>query len=330
MIITRSPFRFTLGGGGTDIPSYYERNGGLVISMAIDKYMYLTLKPDYFENLYKLRYSEIEIVDHPSKLIHSRARESLIVHGIDKGLEINSCSDLSANSGLGSSGTFLVGLLKALREYKQMDSSPETIAEEACHIEIDILKEPVGKQDQYISAFGGIKIFEIEKSGKVHVKKLNVSKYDFDMFLKNVHVYSINVQRSASTILKEQQQLSNNNEHVLNIIKDYGYKTIDILENKNYDDYGILLDSYWSYKKQLSNKISLSFIDEIYEEVRKNFNVLGGKIIGAGGGGFLMLYINKDHDKLEQFMKKLKMWKLPYSVDYTGSRVLGNFLENNL
>jgi len=330
MIITRTPFRFTLGGGGTDLPSYYDRNGGLVISMAINKYIYLTLKPDYFDNLYKLRYSEIEIVDNPSKLIHSRARESLLYHNVETGLEINSCADLSANSGLGSSGTYLVGLLKALREYKRLDSSPEVVANEACHIEIDRLKEPVGKQDQYIAAYGGIKIFKIDKSGKVNTKKLNVNDYSFNSFLSNLHVYSINMQRSASFILKDQQKLLNNTENILNVIKDYGYKTIELLENEKYDEYGMLLDSYWSYKKQLSEKITLSFIDEVYEEVKKNFNVLGGKIIGAGGGGFLMLYVNKDHKKLEQFMKKLKMWRLPYNVDYTGTRVLGNYLENTL
>ena len=330
MIITRSPFRFTLGGGGTDLPSYYEKNGGLVISMAINKYIYITIKPDYFENLYKLRYSEIEIVDNPKKLVHSRAREALTFHNINTGLEINSCADLSANSGLGSSGTFLVGLLKALREYKCLDTCPETVANEACHIEIDRLKEPVGKQDQYISAYGGIKIFDIEKSGKVHTKNLNVNKNSFNNFLNNVHVYSINIQRSASSILKDQEKLLNNTENILNTIKDYGYKTIDFLENENYDEYGLLLDSYWSYKKQLSDKITLSFVDEVYEEVKSNFNVLGGKIIGAGGGGFLMLYVNKNHDKLENFMKKLKMWRLPYNVDYTGSRILGNYLENHI
>jgi D-glycero-alpha-D-manno-heptose-7-phosphate kinase len=296
--------------------------------MAIDKYIYITLKPDYFENLFKLRYSDIEIVDNPSKLIHTRAREALMMHNVSNGLEINSCADLSANSGLGSSGTFLVGLLKALREYKRIDSSPDTIANEACHIEIDRLKEPVGKQDQYISAFGGIKIFQIDKTGKVNTSNLKINKSSFNTFLNNIHVYSINVQRSASSILKDQQKLINNTEEILNTIKDYGYKTIDLLENEKYDEYGLLLDSYWSYKKQLSDKISLSFVDEVYDEVKKNFNVLGGKIIGAGGGGFLMLYVNKEHEKLEFFMKKLKMWKLNYKVDYTGSRVLGNYLEN--
>jgi D-glycero-alpha-D-manno-heptose-7-phosphate kinase len=330
MIITRTPFRFTLGGGGTDLPSYYTLNGGLVISMAIDKYMYITLKPDYFDNLCKLKYSEIENVNNVSMLKHSRAREALILHNIKNGLEITSCADLSANSGLGSSGTFLVGLLKSIREYKRINIEPEVVADEACHIEIDVLKEPVGKQDQYIASYGGVRIFNIAKDGKVTTTNLNINCNDMNDFLRNVHVYSLNIKRNASDILQDQQKMIGNTEYLLNTIKEYGYKTIDILQNKNYDEYGILLDDYWKLKKQLSSKISLNFVDEIYEEVRNNYNVLGGKIIGAGGGGFLMLYINQNHDKLEKFMKNLGMWRLPYSVDYTGSRVIGNFLENKL
>ena len=330
MIITRTPFRFTLGGGGTDLPSYYEKNGGLVISMAIDKYLYITLKPDYFDKLCKLRYSEIETVENASLLKHSRAREALLLHKIETGLEINSCADLSANSGLGSSGTFLVGLLRAIREYKRMNIEPSIIAEEACKIEIETLKEPVGKQDQYIASYGGIRIFDISKDGTVKTNTLNMAYNDVNEFLSNVHVYSLNIKRSASDILQDQQKMKGNTEYLLNTIKEYGYRTIEILTNKNYDEYGVLLDEYWKLKKQLSSKISLNFVDEIYEEVIQKYNVLGGKIIGAGGGGFLMLYVNKNHDKLETFMKNLKMWRLPYSVDYTGSRVLGNYLENKI
>ena len=153
MIITRTPFRITLGGGGTDIPSYYQHNGGLVVSMAIDKYIYITLKPDSFDKLCKLRYSEIEITNDLHSLKNTRAKEALLLHDL-LAVEINTCADLSYKSGLGSSGAFLVGLLKAIREYKQLDSSPYTIANEACWIEIDKLQEPVGKQDQFITAFG--------------------------------------------------------------------------------------------------------------------------------------------------------------------------------
>jgi D-glycero-alpha-D-manno-heptose-7-phosphate kinase len=317
-----------LGGGGTDLPSYYKNNGGMVISMAINKYMYITLKPDEFENLYKIRYSEIESVSDPTKLKHSRARECLLLHKISGGIEINSCADLSANSGLGSSGTFLVGLLKGIREYKRLNVEPEVVADEACRIEIDILNEPVGKQDQYIASYGGIRIFEINKDGKVSQRNLKLS--NFSEFIQNTHVYSLNVKRNASDILKEQNKMSGNTQQTLDRVKEYGYKTLEILESGNYDEYGLLLDKYWTLKKSLSNQISISFVDEIYEEAKQKYGVLGGKIIGAGGGGFIMLYCPKEGKKLQQFMEEKGMWRLNYSPDYTGSRVIGNFLENNV
>lgn len=327
MIITRTPFRITLGGGGTDLPSYYENNGGLVVSMAIDKYLYITLKPDDFEHLCKVRYSEIESVVHASLLRHTRAREALLMHGICDGIEINSCADLSASSGMGSSGTFLVGLLKAIREYKRISTEPSVVAEEACYIEINTLKEPVGKQDQYIASHGGVKVLDIAKDGKVTTSALDM---DLGDFLRNVHVYSLNVKRNASEILSDQQKLLGNTESILNTIKEYGYRTIDLLKNKNYDEYGLLLDDYWKLKKQLSPKVSLDLVDQIYDKVKIDFGVLGGKIIGAGGGGFLMLYTPDGHDKLEAFMKSLGMWRLRYAIDYTGSRVIGNHLENKI
>jgi len=321
VIITRTPLRITLGGGGTDLPSYYEKSGGLVISMAIDKYVYITLKPDHFDKLCKLRYSEIEITDNPKNLKNTRAREALLLHNLNA-IEISTCADLSSNSGLGSSGSFLVGLLKAIREYQRIDTSPAIIAEEACHIEIDKLQEPVGKQDQYIASYGGIKIFSIATNGKVATKELTMD----NALINNMHVYSLNVKRNASDVLQDQQKLNGNTKAILDIIKDYGYKTIDLLENSEFDEYGLLLDSYWSLKKKLSTKISLDIADKIYEEVKNNYNVLGGKIIGAGGGGFLMLYINKNHNKLEQYMKSIGMLRLQYAVDHTGSRVIGNYL----
>lgn len=321
MIITRTPFRITLGGGGTDLPSFYEKYGGLVVSMAIDKYVYITLKPDYFEKLCKLRYSEIEIVEHPKFLKNSRAREALLLHNVSA-VEINTCADLPSNSGLGSSGSFLVGLLKAVRELKLLDTSPAVVAEEACHVEINRLCEPVGKQDQYIASFGGVKVFEITKNGDVKVNELQID----NLLIDNMHVYFLNVFRNASDVLREQSCLNNNVADVLNDIKSYGYRSIELLQSGNFDEYGLLLDSYWSLKKKLSTKISLSSVDELYEEVKKNYGVLGGKIIGAGGGGFLLLYVNKNHNKLEQFMKSVGMLRLPYAISASGSRVVGNHL----
>jgi len=321
MILTRTPFRITLGGGGTDIPSYYQHNGGLVLSMAIDKYVYITLKPDAFEHLCKVRYSEIEIVDNLSDLKNTRAREALIAHDL-LAVEINTCADLNHRSGLGSSGSFLVGLLKAIREYKQLDSSPHTIADEACTIEIERLNEPVGKQDQYIAAFGGVKILKISKSGSVEVSPLEI---DHAALIQNMHIYSLGVYRDASSVLATQQKMGGTTKQTLDTIMEFGERTIELLSSSEFDEYGRLLDAYWTEKKKLSNKVSIPIVDKIYEEV-KGFGVLGGKIIGAGGGGFLLLYINRRHAELEQFMASRGLRRLRYEADFTGSKILGNFL----
>lgn len=322
MIITRTPFRVTLGGGGTDIPSYYQQNGGLVISMAIDKYVYITLKPDLFEKLCKLRYSEIEIVDNPGMLKNARAREALILNKLNE-VEINTCADFSYKSGMGSSGSFLVGLLKAIKEYKRLDNSPHIVAEEACHIEIDILGEPVGKQDQYIAAFGGIKIFTIDKNGFVDIQNFDI---DYQVLIQNMHIYSLGIQRDASEILSEQQKLGGYTRETLDQIKEYGYRTIELLNASEFDEYGLLLDAYWTEKKKLSSKVSIPLVDGIYEEVKSTYGILGGKIIGAGGGGFLLLYTNQKHNELDRYMTNIGLHRLKYTVDHSGSRVLGNFL----
>jgi D-glycero-alpha-D-manno-heptose-7-phosphate kinase len=322
MIVTRTPFRITLAGGGTDIPSYYKQNGGLVATMAIDKHVYITVKPDFFEKLCKLRYSEIEIVEDLHDLKNERAREALLEHDLTE-VEINTCADLSHRSGLGSSGSFLVGLLKAIREYKQLDSSPATIAEIACNIEINRLGLPVGKQDQYIAAFGGVRLLKIDKAGNVAVESLDI---DYSNLIPNMHVYSLDVQRDAATILADQEKMSDEAKRAMDRIKDIGYAQIAALKESRFDDYGLLLDRHWEEKKKLSTKISLPTVDELYGMVQNEYGVLGGKIIGAGGGGFLMLYVPEKHTELEIFMTTCGLRKLHYTVDSTGSVVLGNFI----
>lgn len=322
MIVTRTPFRFTIGGGGTDLPSYYSKHGGFVVSMAIDKYLYITLKSDSIENRLKMRYSSIENVRDVHELKHSRARYALLHHGIHGGVEINTTADIASNSGLGSSGSFLVGFLNAIREYKRMNTEPRVLAEEACTIEIDQMKEPVGKQDQYIAAFGGMTVFDIAKDGYVTVRPVKISDMNLQMFMSNLQVYSLDTFRSASDILSEQNKMAGNTESILNTVKEYGYKSLELIESCNFDEYGILMDKYWQLKKQLSSKISVGKFDDIYEEVKRDHNVLGGKIIGAGGGGFLMLYVNKNHAELETFMKSRGFWRLPFGIDKSGSKVL--------
>lgn len=325
MIISRTPLRICLSGGGTDLPSYYEKYGGHVLSMAINKYIYITYKPDYFEKLLKVRYSQIEIVTNAKDLQNHRARQALIDHGIFDSCEINSCADLPSNTGLGSSGSFLVGLLHCIREYQRLDKQPVVLAEEACKIEIEELKEPVGKQDQYIAAYGGIQRIEIGQTGYTNVSPVTINEGDLPIFLSKMCVYYLNIKRDASDILSEQQKLKGNTEELLHKIKEHVPLTLKLLKDGNFDDYGRLLDEYWMLKKQLSDKISVPIVEDLYKYVKTEFGVLGGKLIGAGGGGFLLLYCPSNQYYLDIFMKSRGFNRLHYNIDNHGSMILGNF-----
>lgn len=325
MIITRAPFRITLGGGGTDLPSFYEKNEGFVLTMAIDKHIYVTFKKNILEPKIRLQYLKTEFVETLEELEHERAREALLLHDIHKGAEISSIADLPSQAGLGSSGSYLVALLTALRCHKKLSPEPKIIAEEACRIEIDTLKEPVGKQDQYIAAFGGVKSLNIDRHGKVETEDLNLSQSNMQDFLSSVHIYYTGILRSASEILKEQSSLQNNAEDNLKQIKDIGYEVKESLLNTNFDNFGLLMDKHWQLKKQLSKKITLSSMDELYNIVKERFGVLGGKIIGAGGGGFIMLYAPKNRAELESFMKLNGYPRVNYNIDYSGCQTIANF-----
>lgn len=322
MITSRSPYRITLGGGGTDRPDFYRNHGGFVISMAIDKYIYLSLKPDSLEKEIKVRYLNTEVVDTLDELKHDRAREALRLHNLKESIEVSSCGDVPGQTGLGSSGSYLVGLLNAIRYYKKDYCSTQELAEEACKIEIDILGLPVGKQDQYISAFGGLKIFNIGVDGKVEVKPVNLSAESLSCLTNNLHIYFLKKKRNASNILAQQHSSKKGNEERLLKIKEMGYRTLDVLEKCNFDEYGIMLDEYWQLKKQFSADMSFSLADKIYFELKKRFGILGGKIIGAGGGGFLMVYANKNHAEIEKFMGQNNIIRLNYSPDHEGSKIL--------
>jgi D-glycero-alpha-D-manno-heptose-7-phosphate kinase len=322
VIITKTPFRITLGGGGTDLPSYYQKHGGMVLTMAINKHVYITLKPDDFEEQLKLRYSEIEVVKRPSELRNTRAREVLTAHDVVN-VEINTCSDLSTKSGLGSSGSFLVGLIRAIREYKSEPIDKGVIAEEACDVEINRLMEPVGKQDQYIASFGGVRLLNIDQSGNVTVESF---EFDIKTLIDMMHVYSLNQVRNASEVLCDQNDASAKTQLILSEIKEYGYKTCEYLRAGGFDKYGLLLNDYWNLKRQLSSKISLPWVDELYDIVRAKLGVLGGKIIGAGGGGFLLLCADKCKNELDDYMRAHGCKRLYYNVDAQGSRTIGNYI----
>ncbi|HEX8154180.1 MAG TPA: galactokinase [Thermoanaerobaculia bacterium] len=330
MIVTRTPFRITLGGGGTDLPSYYSRHGGFIFSMGLDKYMYVIVNRPTVGSKIRLHYSQAEVVDHVSELRHELAREALRAHGIEHSFEVASIADLPARSGLGSSSCYLVGLLNALHHDRRDYVPLQALAEEACHIELNVLREGIGKQDQYMAAYGGLTVLEIDREGLVQVRQLRPSSGDISELVAHLHVYYTGELRDAREVLADQnaamqQQGSVDHARVaesLHRIKELGYLALEAIESGNFDRFGALLDEHWQNKKRMSSKISLRAVDEIYTEVRERFGVLGGKIIGAGGGGFLMLYSPANHTALERFMAERGMPRMHYTVEPEGTKVV--------
>lgn len=332
MILTRTPFRVTLGGGGTDLPSFYQKHGGYIVALGIDKYMYVGLNVPNADRKIRLHYTQSEAVEDVSELKHELAREALRLHGITNGIEITSLADLPAGTGLGSSSCYLVGLLSAIHTYMLRPTSFEALAEEACHIELDILKKPIGKQDQYMAAAGGLTELHIAKDGKVEVKSIEIAGYAMSDLLVNTHLYYTNVQRNTTEILQEQntamREGAGNVEDSLLRIQEIGYRIGDALRAANFDKFGELMHEHWMCKRQLSGKVTISSVEEIYEHVRSEYGVLGGKVAGAGGGGFLMLYCPKNGNRLTAFMEKQGMSRLDYGAEFEGSRVLTNTLRS--
>ena len=330
MIVTRTPFRVTLGGGGTDLPSYFSKHGGFIFAMGLDKYMYVCVNRPAIGRKLVLHYSQSEIVDDVGQLRHPLAREALRAHGIRDMFEVSSVADLPAGTGLGSSSCYIVGLLNALHHDRRDYVSLQALAEEACHIELDVLKEGIGKQDQYMAAFGGLTVLNIDKDGKVEVRQLRPSSSDIAEFMAHTHIYYTGAQRAAGEVLADQNlamQQTASADHArvadsLHRIKELGHRILEAIESGNYDRWGELLDEHWQNKKKLSNKISLSSVDRIYDEVREKYGVLGGKIIGAGGGGFLMLYCPNHHAALERFMTANGMPRMHYTVEAEGTKVI--------
>ena len=331
MIITRTPFRITLGGGGTDLPSYYEKHGGFIFAMGIDKYMYMVTNPPGVDRKLRVRYSQTEIVDHVSELKHELAREALRLHGIEDGMEISSMADLPAGAGLGSSSAYLVGLLAALHQYRRDFVSLERLAEEACYIELNVLKKRIGKQDQYMAAFGGLTTLEIMHNGAVEVSHSTLRESAVSELVGHTHLYYTGLLHNAPDVLAHQDaamrgQASSGTdvEHSLNGIKELGYRIKEAVEDERFDDFGLLMHEHWERKKRLSDRVSLPWIDELYKEVRGSLGVLGGKIVGAGGGGFLMLFCAANSRKLEDFMAAKGLPRLYYALEREGAKVVAN------
>jgi len=329
MIISRSPVRITLGGGGTDLSSYYSKYGGALIAAAIDKYTFVTAHTR-FDNDIKLNYSKTEQVLSIDEIKHNIFREGLRLLNIKKGIELTSLSDIPSSSGLGTSGSFTVAVLNALHTYKKEFVSQKQLAEEACKIEIEILKEPIGKQDQYIAAFGGITSLQFAKDGAVTVKPLKMSEEAQDELHNNILLFYTGISRSASNILREQDEKSKQEEsttiETLHEIKKIGLETKKAFEQGIIDKLGELLDLHWNIKKRLSKGISNRFIDDCYNIAKKK-GALGGKIMGAGGGGFFMFYHNGNNTKKTVFIKalaKIGLKRIRYNFDFEGSKIILN------
>ena len=329
MIITRTPFRITLGGGGTDLPSYSSKYGGFLISAAIDKYTFITVNRRRLDSLIRVSYAKTEIRDSVDAIQHPLIREALRLTEIDGGIEITSIGDIPGGSGLGSSGSFTVGLLNALHMLKRQHSSPQDIAEKACRIEIDILKEPIGKHDQYIAALGGITCLDISRTGHVSAFAAQITEDVLEEFERNILLFYTSIARKASDVLSEQSKASNEDDQrvieSLHRIKEIGWESKNALESGDLRRFGELLDVHWETKKNLSGKVSGDQIDRWYE-MAKESGALGGKIMGAGGGGFFMFYCENDFKpQLRETMVKEGLIEMRFRFDFEGSKVLVNF-----
>lgn len=321
MIFSRAPFRITLAGGGTDLPSFYKKHGSTFLSCAIDKYIYVGFRKRTFEKEARVQYLDCENVESVSDLKHSRARACLQSFGFEDSVEIISSADLSAKSGMGSSGAYLVALLACLRKYRGLSIDPKEIAEEACRIEMDVLNEPVGKQDQYISAFGSITQFYINTDGHVTLQKLSLDSLLVKQLEKNCMIFYTGILRDASSILKSQQQTIQKDDSSMLAIQQIGIETIESIKSGNLDKFGLLMNKHWLEKKKLSKDITVNSFEEIYQHYVSSGKALGGKIIGAGGGGFLMLYVPSNHETIEEELKNAGFPRLNWKVSHSGAGI---------
>jgi D-glycero-alpha-D-manno-heptose-7-phosphate kinase len=324
VIITKSPSRISLGGGGTDLPSYYRQFGGFVIAAAINKYVYITLHDTFIEEGI-IKYSQTERVRRVDEIRHPLIREAMKLTGVPaEGLEIASMSDIPAGTGLGSSGSFTTALLEALHTHKNSIMPKHELAEQACHIEIDLAKAPVGKQDQYIAAFGGITCFEFLPDDRVQVSTLKLNSEALANLEDNLLLFFTGYTRSASEILADQDRRTRSMDQEmidnLHFVKELGYQSRSALEAGDLRKFAELMHVHWEHKKRRSGAMSNSAIDEKYEMARAN-GALGGKLIGAGGGGFLMFY-TEDKTRLRRAMRAAGLREVRFRFDFQGTTVV--------
>jgi D-glycero-alpha-D-manno-heptose-7-phosphate kinase len=324
MIITRSPLRITLGGGGTDLPSYYREHGGFLIAAAIDKYVYVTVMRPFVPGIF-LKYSQLEHVDRVDDIHHPIIREGMrLLDFRTPQVEITTLADIPAGTGLGSSGSFTTALLKALYAHRKRLLHPDELAALACHIEMDVLKEPIGKQDQYIAAYGGVTCFSFNRDGTVEAAPLRVPVDTLFNLEDNLLLFFTGFSRSAGTILADQKQKSETQDAAmlanLHYVKELALRSRDALVNGDTARFGELMHEHWEHKKRRSGGMSNPQIDEWYELGRRH-GAIGGKLVGAGGGGFLMFYA-EDHRRLRTAMTRAGLEEVRFRFDFEGTRVL--------
>lgn len=322
MIIVQSPLRISLFGGGTDFPDYYLQEGGCVLSTAIDKFIFVVIKQRFDDKL-RIGYTRTEMVDSVDEIQHELIREALRMTGISRGVEITTMGDIPAGSGLGSSSAVTVGALNAMYTYLNDGTSAARLAREACEIEIEKLKKPIGVQDQYISAYGGLRFIEFHTDGEIEVEKVKLNASLKRCLNESLLIFFTGVTRQADTILAEQQVNIARRMAVLREMKQMAYTARQELEAGNIDALGQLLHESWLLKKQLASRISNGFIDEIYQTARAA-GALGGKILGAGGGGFLLLYCPfHRRESVRSALQNLQ--ELPFQLEPDGSKVIFNY-----
>lgn len=326
MITARSPLRISLGGGGTDLASYYRDHEGYLLSAAIDKYIYVSVMRPFKEGIY-LKYSELENVKDIASVNHPIIREALsLLEFKTPQIEITTLADIPAGTGLGSSGSFTTALLKALFTHRKKHIHQEELAKLACYIEIKKLKEPIGKQDQYIAAFGGISTFQFNKDESVITKPLDISMDTLLDLEENLLLFFTGFSRSASKILLDQKEKSNKDDKDmldnLHYVKDLGYRSKNALESGKLNAYGEIMHEHWENKKRRSKGMSNPEIDTWYQAALNN-GAIGGKVVGAGGGGFLMFMAN-DRDKLRNEMKSQGLEEVRFKFDFEGTKIISS------
>ena len=324
MIITRTPMRISIGGGGTDLPSYYRKFGGFVISAAINKYVYISINRGFFDG-YFLKYSEMEHASSFDDIRHPLFREALRLHGMEHGIEIVSIADVPAGTGLGSSGSFLVGLMHALHAHKRQPVDAETLACEAIEIEMNRLGEPVGKQDQYIAAYGGLTCQEYQPDDTVVIMPLLIDEAKVHELRDSLMLFFVGYTRRAAALLQDQQQKSSRGDarmlDGLHFIKELGYEIKSALEAGDTSRFGELMHQHWLRKRTRSSGMSNNRIDELYDLARARGGATGGKLVGAGGSGFLLFHTH-DRRRLRSVMTEAGVREMDFGFDFDGSVVI--------